>query len=215
MSYPREPSTTRSRATRDRVLDAASRVAERGLDQLGVAAIASEAGIGAGTLYQYFRGLDEVLEAVVRRHLDRFRELIVETFAAEEFADAAAASTAVADAFVEYYRTEPGFRALWFEHGLGSRFRSLEQANHDVLAATMADQLIAAGLMPDSGVARTVAAANWELVDAIVGRAFLRHPQGDPAMLTYLRHVVGVVATTPPLDVVLAIHRAGTLPSDG
>ena len=59
----REPAQARSRATRDAVLDAASRLAELDPALLQAATIAGEAGIGTGTLYQYFTGVDDVIDA--------------------------------------------------------------------------------------------------------------------------------------------------------
>lgn len=205
----REPAQARSRATRDAVLDAASRLAELDPALLQAATIAGEAGIGTGTLYQYFTGVDDVIDAVVRRHLTHFRDLIVSTFDGAAFVDAVQATLGVFDAFVDYYRNEPGFRAVWFDLGRASRLRALDVANHEVLAATMYDELAGRGLIPASPVARTIAMANWELADALIGLAFRIDPDGDDATLAYVRHLLRL-ASSPTLEVIATM--AATMP---
>jgi AcrR family transcriptional regulator len=209
----RLPTQARGRATWDAVLDAASRLADVDPEQLSVAAIASAAGVGTGTLYQYFESVDDVVDAVVHRHLDRFRELIERTFADRTFADATEASLAVTDAFVDYYRTEPGFRRLWFAGGIGSRFRSLDQLSDRALARTMFDQLTGHGLVVRSREAEVISTANWELADALIGLAFRVDPDGDEATLVYVRHVMRQVCVAPPLDVIVEMIQRSTPPN--
>lgn len=196
------------------MLDAASRLADRTGGGPGasmqVGQIAAEAGVAVGTLYQYFTGVDDVIDAVVRRHLERFRELIVQTFDNASIATAADASVAVVDAFVDYYRVQPGFRSIWFGMGHASRLRALEVANHEILSAVMYDELTSRGLMPDSSVARIITITNWELADSLVGLAFRRDPNGDEATLVYARHLISL-ASQPTLEVIVAIAEA--LPS--
>lgn len=205
----RQPTQARSRATREAVLDAAAGLAASGADHFTVSAIAAAAGIGTGTLYQYFEGVEAVVEGVVRRHLDRFRHLIEETFADEPFPDAATASLAVTDAFVRYYRERPDFRSLWFGRGYGAKFREIDEANHLVLAHTMYEQLIGQGLVPRSPEAERITLSNWELADSLIGLAFRLHPDGDEATLVYVRHVMRQVCVAPPLDVIVEMMQVG------
>jgi AcrR family transcriptional regulator len=200
----RLPTQARGRATWDAVLDAASRLADVDPDQLSVAAIAAAAGVGTGTLYQYFESVDDVVDAVVLRHLDRFSGLIERTFDEGAFPDAMAASLAVTDAFVDYYRTEPGFRRLWFAGGIGSRFRSLDQVSDRALALTMYERLTVLGLVPRSPEAEAI---------TVSGLAFRIHPDGDEAMLVYVRHVMRLVAVAPPLDVIIEMIQRATPPN--
>jgi AcrR family transcriptional regulator len=199
----RLPTQARGRATWEAIIDAASRLADADTDQLSVAAIASAAGVGTGTLYQYFESVDDVVDAVVRSHLDRFSGLIERTFADRSFPDATAASLAVTEAFVEYYRAEPGFRRLWFAGGIGSRFRSLDQLTDRALARTMYDQLTGHGLVSRTPAAEAITAANWEMADALIGLAFRIDPDGDEATLVYVRHVMRQVCVAPPLEVIV------------
>jgi AcrR family transcriptional regulator len=195
---PRTPVQARAHARRDAVLDAASRLIDGGADTLSVAAIARDAQIGAGTLYQYFEGVDAVVEGVVRRHLDRFDEIIVDTFAADDFDDLTTATLAVTKAFVRYYRHEPGFRALWFGPTFACRYRLLDVENNTRLIATMYDQLVERGLVPRSPRTLTYLTANWEIADTLIGLAFRLSPRGDRTVLNHLDHVLRLVTAPEP-----------------
>src|SRR3954454_19500663 len=60
------PRTEKGRATRERILQAASRlVAERGVDQVSLEDVEREADVGRSQLYHYFDGRDDLLRAVI------------------------------------------------------------------------------------------------------------------------------------------------------
>ena len=70
LAQRREPRQARSRATRERILDAAARVlAEHGYARGTTNRIAEAAGLSVGSLYQYFPNKDAVLAELVRRHV--------------------------------------------------------------------------------------------------------------------------------------------------
>jgi AcrR family transcriptional regulator len=67
----------RSEARAKQILDCAKRVfAERGFHAANVSHICEAAGIGRGTLYQYFANKQSVLEAILRETLDRVKALM-------------------------------------------------------------------------------------------------------------------------------------------
>ncbi len=71
MSYMRSPARQRQ------ILDCAKRVfAERGFHAASISHICEAAGIGRGTLYQYFANKQSVLTAILRETLDRVRALM-------------------------------------------------------------------------------------------------------------------------------------------
>jgi len=71
MSYMRSEQRTRQ------ILGCAKRVfAERGFHAANISHICAAAGIGRGTLYQYFANKRAVLEAILRETLDRVRALM-------------------------------------------------------------------------------------------------------------------------------------------
>jgi AcrR family transcriptional regulator len=61
-----QPTTEKGRATRARILQAASRlIAERGVDRVSLEDVEREAGVGRSQLYHYFDGRDDLLRAVI------------------------------------------------------------------------------------------------------------------------------------------------------
>ena len=67
----------RSDARAKQILDCAKRVfAERGFHAANISHICEAAGIGRGTLYQYFANKRSVLEAILRETLDRVKALM-------------------------------------------------------------------------------------------------------------------------------------------
>jgi AcrR family transcriptional regulator len=61
-----QPTTEKGRATRARILQAASRlIAQRGVDRVSLEDVEREAGVGRSQLYHYFDGRDDLLRAVI------------------------------------------------------------------------------------------------------------------------------------------------------
>ncbi|WP_160161016.1 TetR/AcrR family transcriptional regulator [Actinomadura sp. K4S16] len=75
LSPRRTPSQDRSRRTVERILEAATRVlSERGYDGASTNRIAKAAGVGNGSLYQYFPNKDAIVIAVLDRFADRLAD---------------------------------------------------------------------------------------------------------------------------------------------
>lgn len=69
----KSPRQARSRATVERIIDAATRVlADSGYHHASTNRIAAEAGVSPGSLYQYFSGKDEIVAAVIERVVEGF-----------------------------------------------------------------------------------------------------------------------------------------------
>lgn len=79
LSPRRIPSQDRSRRTVERILEGATRVlAERGYDGASTNRIAKAAGVGNGSLYQYFPNKDAIVIAVLDRFADRLADRLGE-----------------------------------------------------------------------------------------------------------------------------------------
>lgn len=79
LSPRRTPSQDRSRRTVERILEAATRVlSERGYDGASTNRIAKAAGVGNGSLYQYFPNKDAIVIAVLDRFADRLADRLGE-----------------------------------------------------------------------------------------------------------------------------------------
>src|SRR4029077_16149460 len=76
----------RSEARQAQILGCAKRVfAQRGFHAANVSHICEAAGIGRGTLYQYFTNKHSVLTAILRETLDRVKTLMEQQAATNEY----------------------------------------------------------------------------------------------------------------------------------
>ncbi len=71
------PRQARSRALVEAILDAAARILSRdGRDAANTNAIAREAGVSIGSLYQYFPSREAIIDALVHRHGHRIHAIV-------------------------------------------------------------------------------------------------------------------------------------------
>ncbi len=71
------PRQARSRVLHEAILDAAARILTRdGRARTNTNAIAREAGVSVGSLYQYFANLEGIIHALVHRHSQRIHDLV-------------------------------------------------------------------------------------------------------------------------------------------
>lgn len=114
-SERRVPKQARSKKRYNQILDTAARLfAQVGYEAATTNAIADEAGVSIGSLYQYFSSKEEVLHALADRYLEDMRRLQQEVFGSdagdasiEEMVDRQV------DPFVEYFDQHPGFEHIF------------------------------------------------------------------------------------------------------
>lgn len=187
----RLPTQQRSRVRVAAVLDAAAElIDEIGPDAITTALIASRAGVSVGWLYDFFPNREAVYEAVMARSIATVTPIADRVH--QEHADRPwnEGLCAVIDALVAFYRTDPGFRVLWF-----SRFQSAqmiqENASHDLAEARAAlGRLERAGLRlrgvdPDTAMHLVVG-----IVDKGLDLAFRLDPTGDPLIIEETKSAV-------------------------
>jgi AcrR family transcriptional regulator len=190
-SLRRVPQQARSRALIQRVLDAAEDLlAREGAEALTTTRIAAAADIAVGSLYQYFPDKGAIVDALARRYLDAFERVMEELAAravAERWDDLPGR---MIDAFAERYRTEPGYRALWFGRDFTAELREADRRNKHALAEGLRRALVDAGLAPDDEQYRDVARAAVLTADALLQEAFRADPQGQPALLAEAKRIL-------------------------
>jgi AcrR family transcriptional regulator len=73
----RAPQQQRAQDTAAAIVEGAARILEReGMEALTTARIAEAAGVGVGSIYEYFESKDAIIAALCRRHLDEVRALM-------------------------------------------------------------------------------------------------------------------------------------------
>lgn len=180
----RTPQQARSRARLARVLQAAEHVLIReGVQALTTTRIAAEAKVSVGSLYQYLPDRDAVIDALAAGYFARLEGVmddLVRAATAERWEDPVGV---LIDAYATIYRTEHGFRALWFGSTLTEQTRAADREHKRRMAEGIRRVLLALGLVhDDESLARACHAAVLA-ADALAQEAFRRDPEGDPGLL--------------------------------
>ncbi|MEJ3751028.1 TetR/AcrR family transcriptional regulator [Actinomycetes bacterium KLBMP 9797] len=184
----RTPQQARSKARVALLLDAAERVLVRdGVAAVTTSRVAAEAGVSVGSLYQYLPDRDAILDALAATYLVRLEALMdgfVQRATAERWTDPVGV---LVDGFADLYRTEHGFRELWFGSGLTEGTRAADRAHKRRMADGVRRILVALGHADDTPALATACEAAVLAADAVVQEAFRRDPAGDPGLLEEAR----------------------------
>ncbi|WP_426567825.1 TetR/AcrR family transcriptional regulator [Streptomyces canus] len=199
----RTPRQARSRARLALVLRAAERVlVDEGVQALTTTRVAAEAKVSVGSLYQYLPDRDAIIDALAAGYFTRLEAVmddLVRAAAAERWEDPVGV---LVDAFAGIYRTEHGFRALWFGSGLTERARAADREHKHRMADGVRRVLLALGAAADDeALARSCHAAVLA-ADALAQEAFRRDAEGDADLLDEAKvmlrgYLAAVVARSP------------------
>lgn len=178
---PRTPIQARAIRRRDAVLDAAARILDRqGYDGLTTNAVAAEAGVGVGTVYEYFRGREALVHGLLVRHGARLAAAVDAALAAG--GGRAAIAGRMVDVLERFWREEPGYRAAWTATQLPGLLRDTGDAWSTAFTERIAVALGGMTRRPlrwRRGVARAVV----HLVSGLVMVAALSPPAERRALL--------------------------------
>lgn len=186
----RAPQQARSRARVRRLLEAADRVlGTEGFVGLTMRRLADEAVVPVGTIYQFFPDKAAVVDALARRYIAEFEEMIgalVEAAERERWDDVV--ETVVGGA-IAMYRSHPGYLAIWTGRHLSPELQRADDANNAAIAAGLRRILVAqCGLTDDEDLARACRVA-VHTTDALLQLAFREDPRGDDAILAEARRL--------------------------
>lgn len=180
----RTPQQARSKARLARVLEAAERVlVAQGAEALTTTRVAAEAGVSVGSLYQYLPDREAIIDALAAGYVARLEaamDELVRSASAGSWADPVGV---LVDEFAAIYRTEHGFRALWFGGGLTERARAADRAHKRRMADGVRRVLLALGLVHDGERLTRSCLAAVLAADALAQEAFRRDASGDAGLL--------------------------------
>ncbi|MEV5912417.1 TetR/AcrR family transcriptional regulator [Streptomyces chartreusis] len=196
----RTPQQARSKARLARVLQAAERVLiHEGAQALTTTRIAAEAKVSVGSLYQYLPDRDAIVDALAAGYFARLETTmddLVRAATAERWEDPVGV---LIDTYAAIYRTEHGFRALWFGSSLTEQIRTADREHKRRMADGIRHILLALDLAHDDETLTHACRAAVLAADALAQEAFRRDPEGDPALLEEARimlrgYLAGVTA---------------------
>ncbi|MGW2835483.1 TetR family transcriptional regulator [Streptomyces sp. NPDC001286] len=180
----RTPQQARSRARLARVLETAEQILIRdGVEALTTTRVAAAARVSVGSLYQYLPDRDAIIDALAAGYfakLEAAMDGLVEAAAAERWEDPVGM---LVDTFAGIYRSEHGFRALWFGSGLTERTRAADRDHKRRMADGIRRVLLALGLARDDEALARACHSAVLAADALAQEAFRREPLGDAALL--------------------------------
>lgn len=185
-----EPVQARSAARVGALLDAACQTMhEVGYEQLTTAMVAERAGASIGTVYRYFPDRVAVLQAVAARNLERVTQALRADLATSAPATVSAALETALDTLTRFFREEPGFRSLRVGDVLDIRPLAGSRGGNAEIAAVIKDYLHDAhGLRLDSA-GRVAIETAVDVVDALLGRAFMHSDRGESTVLSEAQRV--------------------------
>ncbi|SEP62793.1 transcriptional regulator, TetR family [Streptomyces sp. yr375] len=181
----RTPRQARSKARLALVLEAAERIlVGEGVEALTTTRVAAEAKVSVGSLYQYLPDRGAIIDALAAGYFARLEAVM------DDLAGAAAAEGrwddpvgVLIDTYAGVYRTEHGFRALWFGSGLTERTRAADREHKRRMADGIRRVLLALGVVRDDADLARACHAAILTADALAQEAFRRAPEGDTALL--------------------------------
>ncbi|MGW2517314.1 TetR family transcriptional regulator [Streptomyces sp. NPDC001617] len=180
----RTPQQARSKARLARVLETAEYILIRdGVEALTTTRVAAAARVSVGSLYQYLPDRDAIIDALAAGYfakLEAAMDGFVAAAAAERWEDPVGL---LVDAYAAIYRTEHGFRALWFGSGLTERTRAADREHKRRMADGVRRILLALDMARDDEELGRVCHAAVLAADALAQEAFRRAAQGDAALL--------------------------------
>ena len=109
----------RARERREQILAAAAHCLEvRGYSATSTNAVATQAGVSIGTVYEYFPNKQALLHELLERYRHGLTVALAEAVAPQPEDDWWSVVERAFDAFHHYYRQEPGYRVLWLQSQL-------------------------------------------------------------------------------------------------
>lgn len=184
-----EPVQQRSTQRVSLLLDAAAAlIDENGIDGLTTSDVATRSGSSVGVVYRYFPNIQSLLRALASRNMQRFTESIYNGIGTDSVQWRDSLDVAI-DAFIEFNRTEPGFRALRFGDIIDDRFLEPEFSNNGVFARAFAGLLAEKyDFTPDDRIVFDIEIV-VEIADALLQRAFLLDRRGDERFIETAREI--------------------------
>ncbi|MEU5278249.1 TetR family transcriptional regulator [Streptomyces asoensis] len=200
----RTPRQARSRARLALLLEAAERIlVGEGVEALTTTRVAAEAKVSVGSLYQYLPDRDAIIESLASGYFARLEGVmddLVRTAAREQGREREQEQEQgqgegagqgrwddpvglLVDTFARVYRTEHGFRALWFGSGLTERTRAADREHKRRMADGVRRVLLALGVARDDAALARACHAAILAADALAQEAFRRTPEGDADLL--------------------------------
>lgn len=173
----KRPRQARSKATVDTILEATTRVlVKQGFDGLSTNAVAAQAGVSIGSLYQYFPNKEALVSALIDRHMEEMNAAILAELTRVAKLPLAEAARAVIELTIRAHSIDPELHRVLTEQvpriGKLARLRELDEICHRMVAGLLTarkDELA----IRDPDLAAFILVST---IEAVVHRAAMLYP---------------------------------------
>ncbi|MEU4543405.1 TetR/AcrR family transcriptional regulator [Nonomuraea dietziae] len=164
------------------ILDAAELViAEVGYPDLTTNQVAARAGMSPGSLYQFFRNKDEILDGLVARYTDDRREFWAERMASvTSDIPLETLVNSFVDESVAFKGSSPAYWALLYGSATGDRLAEASQRLHAAIAEQVAEMLVRRSPALSKDRALLMGTMAVSMVKAVI-------PQNSPELIEELK----------------------------
>jgi AcrR family transcriptional regulator len=187
----RAPIQRRSTQRVDRMLDVCARLLDEvGYEALTTKAIAEQAGISIGSVYQYFPDKRSMVRSLAVRYLDEFLQRLGERLADPPLHTWRQLVEGMLAVYAEMLDGTPGFRAIRIGPAHDPFIIQPDRDNATVIAAGARARFRSRIEVPDEPHVDRILVCALTMGDALVQLAYRSDPAGDPAILAELVSVV-------------------------
>lgn len=173
----KRPTQARSKATVDTILEATTRILKKqGFDGLSTNAVASQAGVSIGSLYQYFPNKESLVRALIDRHMEDMNAAIFAELKRVAEMPMAQAARAVVELTIRAHAVDPELHRVLTEQvpriGKLSRLREMDELMHRMVAGLLAARKRDLAIR-DPDLAAFILVST---IEAVIHRAALLYP---------------------------------------
>lgn len=173
------------------LLDATAAVVhDIGFETLTTAMVAERAGASIGTVYRYFPDRIAVLQALISRNRTIAADTVFGALRASNAATLTEALDVVVEGYVSLFRSEPGFRSLRLGDVVDIRPAQTSRSGNADFAQALGEELREKLSLTVDSKARMALESAVEVMDALLGRAFLRVDKGDTGVIDEAKRLV-------------------------
>ena len=181
-----------------RILDAAAGlIDEGGVDAVTTRVIADRAGVTAPSLYRFFADREQILDALVARHLEQLAAHVAAVEADWTPTSVVELVERELGSYAGYYRDHPNAARLWLDGRVSPTVRAEVLRSQHGTAERLHGLAVAAGLAP-ARTDRLIFLVAVELADRVLELAFRSRTDPDPEVIAQ-----GGIALTAYLDAAL------------
>ena len=173
----KRPRQQRSKATVDTILEATARVLKKhGFDGLSTNAVAAQAGVSIGSLYQYFPNKEALVAKLIDRHMEDMNAAIFAELTRVAVMPIAQAARAVVELTIRAHSVDIDLHRVLTEQvpriGKLARLRELDEICHRMVAGLLAARKEELAIA-DPDLAAFILVST---IEAVIHRAALLYP---------------------------------------